>query len=838
VHDRSSSVAVLQEQLDRRTHELSEALEQQKATAEILRVIRTSPADVQPVFETIVRNAVSLCGSLYAHVFRFDGELLHLVASHNVAPSLWRHYADFLKAKYPMRPDSSQVSGRVLLKKSVVRLEDARADPDYDQRSARGGWRRVLGVPMLREGEPLGVIVVGWAEAGPVPKVQEELLKTFAEQAVIAIENARLLNELRQSLEQQTATADVLRVISSSPGELEPVFQTMLENATRICEAKFGTLFLRDDDAFRVVATHNAPPAYAEARQREPLVRPPPDSVLRRVSATKQVVHITDAREIQSYIERNPYMVAGVELGGYRTILGVPMLKQSALIGVVHIYRQEVRPFSDKQIALLQNFAAQAIIAIENTRLLNELRQSLEQQTATADVLRVISSSPGELEPVFQSMLEKATQLCEASFGSLLLLEGENFRRVALHNTPAKYAEFSDENPLFHHRQSYILNRLVETKQTVHVSDMMVEEPEVPIAKFGNARTLVVVPMLKENQLVGAINIYRQEVRPFTEKQIELLQNFANQAVIAIDNARLLTELRESLQQQTATADVLRVISSSPGELTPVFDAILANATRICEAKFGTLTQVVNGIPRLMFQHGVPTALEDYWRREMPRPGAQNVLSRVVTTGQAAHVTDYREHRAYLERDPLAVAGVELGGIRTLLVVPMLKDEKTFGTIGIYRQEVRPFNGKQIELVSNFAAQAAIAIENTRLLNELQQRTTDLTESLEQQTATSRVLEVISRSAFDLQGVFETVAESSVRLCGADRAFIWRFDGELLRIVAVFNAPQELKDFVSQNPIQLGRYSASGRAALVVKRHSGQFSRYRYSKATTCWASW
>jgi signal transduction histidine kinase len=320
--------------------------------------------------------------------------------------------------------------------------------------------------------------------------------------------------------------------------------------------------------------------------------------------------------------------------------------------------------------------------------------------------------------------------------------------------------------------------------------------------------------MLKDEMLIGVIIIYRQEVRPFTDKQIELVQNFAAQAVIAIENTRLLNELRESLQQQTATADVLRVISSSPGELTPVFDAILANATRICEAKFGTLTQVVKGTPRLMFQHGVPAAMEDYWRRETPRPSPRNALSHVVTTGQVAHVADLREHQAYLERDPLAVAGVELGGIRTLLVVPMLKDEKTFGTIGIYRQEVRPFNDKQIELVSNFAAQAAIAIENTRLLNELQQRTTDLTESLEQQTATSKVLEVISRSAFDLQAVFETVAESSVRLCGADRAFIYRFDGELLRVAAIFNAPQNLKDFITQNPIRLGRYSASGRAAL------------------------
>src|SRR5262249_16419761 len=370
-------------------------------------------------------------------------------------------------------------------------------------------------------------------------------------------------------------------------------------------------------------------------------------------------------------------------------------------------------------------------------------------------------------------------------------------------------------------RPETLTGRVLRARGPVQIEDFakskgyLDRDPLVVMAvERGGVRTTLGVPMLRESKLIGIISLYRQEVRPFTDKQIELLQNFADQAVIAIENARLLSELRESLQQQTATADVLRVISSSPGELTPVFDAILANATRICEAKFGTLTQVVNGSPRLMFQHGVPAAMEDYWRRETPKPSPRNALSHVVTTGQAAHVTDLREHQAYLERDPLAVAGVELGGIRTLLVVPMLKDEKTFGTIGIYRQEVRPFNDKQIELVSNFAAQAAIAIENTRLLNELQKRTTDLTAPLDQQTPTSKVLEVISRSAFDLQAVFETVAESSVRLCGADRALILRFDGKLLRLAAAFNASQELKNFISQNPIRPGRDSTSARAAL------------------------
>jgi GAF domain-containing protein len=338
---------------------LAEALEQQTATSEILRVISTSPTDVQPVFETIVRNAVSLCGSLFANVFRFDGELLHFVASHNVGPS----YVELLRAKYPMRPDSSQVSGRVLLTKSVVWLEDVLADLDYDQQFPRHmGWRRMLGVPMLREGDPLGVIVVGWAEPGPASKAQEELLKTFADQAVIAIENVRLFDEvqartreLSEALEQQTATSEVLRVISASPGELEPVFRAMLENAVRICEAKFGMLYLCDGDAFRAVAMHNTPPAFAEARTRDPLLRPPPDSGLGRVAVTKQVVHIADITVDQAYLDRDPARVAAVELGGYRSQLSVPMLKENELIGVINIFRQEVRPFTAKQIELVQN---------------------------------------------------------------------------------------------------------------------------------------------------------------------------------------------------------------------------------------------------------------------------------------------------------------------------------------------------------------------------------------------------------------------------------------------------------------------------------------------------
>ena len=371
----------------------------------------------------------------------------------------------------------------------------------------------------------------------------------------------------------------------------------MLENATRICEAKFGNLLLHDGNVFQVRAMHNAPPAWNEFRLRSPSVRPGPNHPLARMAATKHFQHTTDLKADVSYLERDPALVPIVDLAGARTALVVPMLKDDVLVGAIVIYRQEVRPFTDKQIALVQNFAAQAVIAIENTRLLNELRQSLEQQTATSEVLRVISSSPGELQPVFQTMLENATRICEANFGFLQLCESETFRMAAMHNAPPAFAQaIAQREPSFRPSPLTPLGRMVATKQLVHVADYG-QEPAykrrdpaaVRTFELAGARSVIFVPMLKDDVLIGTITIYRQEVRPFTDKQIALVQNFAAQAVIAIENTRLLNELRESLEQQTATSEVLKVISSSPGDLEPVFQAMLENATRICEANFGVL---------------------------------------------------------------------------------------------------------------------------------------------------------------------------------------------------------------------------------------------------------
>jgi GAF domain-containing protein len=818
----------------RLARERDEAREQQKATAEILRVIRTSPADVQPVFETIVRNAVSLCGSLYANVFRFDGELLHFVAFHIVGPSpaprarvrRWkgqRHYEDLLKAKYPMRPDSSQVAGRVLLTKSVVRLEDALTDPDYDQRFARAiGFRRLLGVPMLCEGDPLGVIVVGWVEAGPIPKVQEELLKTFADQAVIAIENVRLFEaeqqrtrELTESLEQQTATSDVLKVISSSPGDLQPVFHAMLENATRLCEAKFGVLYRSEGDAFRVVALHGAPLAYVEERRRNPIVRPHPETPLGRAVATKRAVQIADVLKLPSYFDPPSGSTAPQlsKLAGARTVLAVPMCKDDELVGIISIYRLEVRPFTDKQVELVTNFAAQAVIAIENTRLLNELRESLQQQTATADVLKTISRSTFDLQTVLNTLVQSAAQLCRADRSAIRLAKDGLYYNVASHGFSPEHKARMEREAVNVDRGS-IVGRVVLDAKSVHLADSQADpNPElVNRSKSGNTRTLLGVPLQREGTPIGVLLLQRTFVQPFTDKEIGLAETFADQAVIAIENVRLFEaeqqrtrELTESLEQQTATSEVLRVISSSQGELEPVFQAMLANATRICEAEYGMLWRTEGEGFRPVALHGVPPALAEMRQREQVfHLGPEIPLGRIAQTKRLEHIADATKELAYVNGLQPFREFVDVFGARTFVLVPMLKDTALVGVIAIYRKEVRPFTDKQIELVKNFAAQAVIAIENTRLLNELRQRTEELGSSVSELRALGEISQAVN-STLDLEAVLSTIVAKAVQLSGTEAGAIYVFDPlqREFHLRATYGMDQQLIEALTQRHIGL-----------------------------------
>jgi GAF domain-containing protein len=813
------STATRETKTARLTRERDEALQQQAAASEVLSVIRRSPANAQPVFDAIVESAARLCAAMFGAVYLCDDDRLRIAAIKNFTPGATGKLSELQQLKRPVR---SHLAGRAILDCKIVHLPDVLEDPEYSRELAlAGGWRAVLAVPLLRDGKPVGAVTVAKEDPTPFSDGQIQLLKTFADQALIAIENVRLFEaeqqrtrELSESLEQQTATSEVLRVISSSPGELKPVFKAMLENAIRICEAKFGNLFLIESDACSWAAGVGTPPKLVEYYTQTMPFKPTPGAHVDRVIRTKQVSHTADDTA-------EPVVGAAARLGGARSTVCVPMLKDDALVGVIFIYRTEVRPFTDKQIELLKNFAAQAVIAIENTRLLSELRESLEQQTATSELLGVISRSSGDLSPVFKSVLANAVQICGAKFGGLFLCEGDAVRVAAFHNAPNALAELWRREPLLRPGPGLAISRSIKSKQVVQIADIMADRAylerdpaRIQVVELGGFRAVLSVPLVKDNEVIGAFNIFRQEPGPFTDKQIALATNFASQAVIAIENARLLNELRESLGQQTATSKVLEVISSSPGDLKPVFEAILANAVRLCGAKFGNLYLREGDGFRAAAIHDAPRAYAEQ-RAGIVHPSQYSTVYRAVQTKQPAQIADITKLQAYVEGDPWLISAVSLGGYRGALAVPMLHDDEVIGAITIFRQEAGAFADKQIELLTNFAKQAVIAIENARLLNELRQRTDDLTESLQQQTATSEILDVISSSPTDSQPAFDAIVRSGLKLFPDAAIMIALPDGDIVRSAAVAVAdPTDAEALRAVFPLRLSREFITSTAIL------------------------
>ncbi|SHM01147.1 GAF domain-containing protein [Bradyrhizobium lablabi] len=766
-------------------NETREALERQTATAEILKVIASSPSDVQPVFEAIAASANRLVSGYSTAVFSIVDDTLHLSAFTPTNPA-----ADAaLKGSFP-RPLSTGPWAEQTRNGEIIHVADIETDPAVPEnfRSVwrMRGFRSLLLVPLVRDRVTIGMINVTRTESGTFAAHHVQLLQTFADQAVIAIQNARLFNETQQALERQTATADILKVIASSPSDAQPVFEAIATSANRLVGAFATAVFRFIDGSVHLAAFTPVNPA-ADAALKGDFPTPVDEFEGFRLAQHGTPFPIPDTEEIPHAPIREI-----ARLHGFRSMLFVPLMNGGVPIGIISVTRVQPGSFADHHVQLLQTFADQAVIAIENARLFNETKEALEQQTATAEVLSVISSSAGDLAPVFDAMLGKAMQLCGAAFGVLNTFDGAMFHTAATYGLPPAYDEYRRKQPL-DYGPGTAPARLLQGEPTVEIYDLLDsdtyrkgEPNRRALVDLGRARSLLAVPLLKEEHVVGNFMIFRQEPDRFTEKQIALLKQFAAQAVIAIENTRLLRELRastedlsESLQQQTATADVLKVISRSAFDLQAVLDTLVESAARLCEADMAAITRRIGDVFYRAGSYGFPQQFKDYARATPVTPDRRTITGRTLLEGHIVHVEDVLADPDYdFEGQQLS------GNPRSFLGVPLLREGIPIGALTLTRLAVKPFTAKQIELITTFADQAVIAIENVRLFDEVQAKTRDLSEALTYQTGSANILSVIASSPTDVGPVLKAIVESACELCGAFDSVVLLKDGDDLRFSA------------------------------------------------------
>jgi GAF domain-containing protein/anti-sigma regulatory factor (Ser/Thr protein kinase) len=816
---------------------LTEALERETATSEILQIISSSPTDVQPVFNTIASTAARLCESFDCIIWRQNGNRLVVVAHHGPIP--------IEPGGLPLTRES--VPGRAALEGKTFHLMDLQAQanefPVGSDLARRLGFRTTLNVPLMRDAAAIGVITVRRTEVKPFSERQVALLNTFADQAVIAIENVRLFTELQtrnselteahaqvtEALEQQTATSEILRVISSSPTDVQPVFDTIAHNARRLCEAGSAQIVTYDGESMRLQSLDHISPEHADAlRSVFPMV-PHMGSAAGRAILTRVPVHILD-------LAKDPdYSVRSVVAAGLSTVLAVPMLRDGSPIGTinVHVYGTP-RAFSDKQTALLQTFADQAVIAIENVRLFKELQTSnreltraLEQQTATSDILRVISSSPTDIQPVFDAVAESAARLCEALDTAIFRRDSDRLLLVA-HFGAIPYGRVGEFSiPAV---RGMVNGRAVLEGRTIQ-ADVLAEAHEFPegreTARQWGHRTILSVPLMREGVAIGSIMLRRSEAQLFSERQVTLLQTFADQAVIAIENVRLFKELQEknqaltqahaqvteSLEQQTATSEVLRIISTSPTDLQPVLDTIVESAVRLLGGYSGTVTRVVGDQIEIAALTSTDATGDAAQRERYPQS---------LRSG-GSHATAIRNRAPFNIADTQTDPGLpepvrafaRVRGFRGLVVVPLLRQDEVLGAISVTRREAGGFTNGEITLLQTFADQAVIAIENVRLFKELEARTQDLTRSVGELRALGEVSQAVS-STLDLGIVLETIVSRAVQLSGSDQGVIYEFDdgAEVFHAQATHRISPKHLETLRAAPIRLGE-GAIGRAGVI-----------------------
>ena len=752
--------AALERELEACRADLDEERAHSVAMREVLRVIGESDGDLQPVFDAITERAIRLCRGDMGALGTFDGEFVHLASYCGVSPAA----VESMQAMFPMAPGDGSMVARAVGAGAPVNTVDVQNDPGYGSKSPayQGGLRGALGVPMLLDGVVIGSIAVARATAGKFSDKQVELLQTFADQAVIAVENVRLFNETQDALERQTAISDVLRVISESPTDVQPVFDAIEERALALCNADQGVSIRFDGELMHLANTYGLSPAVAEETGAMFPMKPSRQSITGRA-----VISCAPAQSPDTQAETGYMMQAAAR--EIRSLLAVPLIREGHVLGAISVGRKVTGYFPDKIVSLLQTFADQAVIAIENVRLFRETEDALEQQTALSDVLRVITESPSEVGPVLEALADHAARSCDAASASIFLTEGDNLRHVTWRGEGAELAMEAGLLPIDRTSTS---GRAVLNRQTVHVEDIQseAEAAEYPrgheLAHRMGHRTIVVAPLLREGRAFGTILLRRLEVRPFSDRELNLLRTFGDQAAIALENARLFNETKEALEQQIATAEVLQVISSSVDDAAPVFEKILDSCDRLFRGE--NLAILLIGDDGLAHVGALRGPEVEGVASMFPLPIEQTAMGAALDSGTLVHYPDF----GAVEHQPAALRAMyERVGSFSSVIAPMLLDGRAIGTISVNRFPPRPFSDKEISVLTTFADQAVIAIENARLFNETK-------EALDRQTATAEVLRVIGSSVEDTAPVFEAILDSCRHLFGSEEIMVLLEQGD------------------------------------------------------------